>query len=157
MCVQAIFTAHNSECSAAALPRSVVRPLRSHIPRVFPPSSACVAVIRIGRQLQQQEQATAAQCMCRLCVRPRPYTGCQQSTLHITCELSGQTTEKIKMQRLRLLIPSVSQGGRPVASLFRNLRQSASQNLSKKNVAVLTAPSFLERFCEADWHNSETK
>ena len=37
------------------------------------------------------------------------------------------------------------------------LRQSASQNLSEKNVAVLTAPSFLERFCEADWRNSETK
>ena len=37
------------------------------------------------------------------------------------------------------------------------LRQSASQNLSKKNVALLTAPSFLERFCEANWCNSETK
>ena len=69
----------------------------------------------------------------------------------------GGTTEKIIVQRLRLLIPSVSQGGRRVASLFRNLRKSASQNLSEKNVAVLTAPSFLERFCEADWRNSETK
>ena len=46
------------------------------------------------------------------------------------------------MQRLRLLIPSVSQG------ICAN---QPSQNLSEKNVAVLTAPSFLERFCEADW------
>ena len=67
------------------------------------------------------------------------------------------STEKIKVQRQRPFIPSVSQGGRRAASLFRNLRQSASQNLSEKNVAVLTAPSFLKRFCEADWRNSETK
>ena len=64
------------------------------------------------------------------------------------------TTEKIKVQRRRPSIPSVSQGGWRAASLFWNLRQSASQNLSKKNIAVLTAPSFLERFCEADWRNS---
>ena len=68
-----------------------------------------------------------------------------------------KNTEKIKVQRPQPSIPSVSQGGRPAASLFRNSRQSASQNLSKKNIAVLTAPSFLERFCEADWRNSETK
>ena len=67
------------------------------------------------------------------------------------------TTEKIKVQRPLPSIPSVCQGGRRAASLFGNLRQSASQNLSEKNVAVLTAPSFLERFCEADWRNSETK
>ena len=67
-----------------------------------------------------------------------------------------QTTEKIKVQRRQPSIPSVSQGGWQAASLFRNLCQSASQNLSEKNVAVLTAPSFLERFCEADWRNSET-
>ena len=66
-------------------------------------------------------------------------------------------TEKIKVQRPLPSILSVSQGGRRATFLFRNLRQSASQNLSEKNVAVLTAPSFLERFCEADWRNSETK
>ena len=71
--------------------------------------------------------------------------------------LWGPATEKIKVQRPRPSIPSVSQGGRRAAFLFRNLRQSASQNLSENNVAVLTAPSFLERFCEADWRNSETK
>ena len=71
-------------------------------------------------------------------------------------EREGEPTEKIKVQRPRPSIPSVSQGGWREASLFRNLRQSASQNLSEKNVAVLTAPSFLERFCEADWCNSET-
>ena len=31
------------------------------------------------------------------------------------------------------------------------LRQSASQNLSKKDEAVKTATFFSERFCEADW------
>ena len=31
------------------------------------------------------------------------------------------------------------------------LRQSASQNLSKKDGAVKTATFFSERFCEADW------
>ena len=68
----------------------------------------------------------------------------------------GAPTEKIKVQRPRPSILPVSQGGRRAASLFRNLRQLASQNLSEQNVAVLTAPSFLERFCEADWRNSET-
>ena len=67
------------------------------------------------------------------------------------------STEKIKVQRQQPSIPSVSQGSGRVAFLFRNLLQSASQNLSEKNVAVLTAPSFLERFCEADCRNSETK
>ena len=55
-------------------------------------------------------------------------------------------TEKIKVQRRRPSIPSVSQGGWRAASLFRNLRKSASQNLSEKNVAVLTAPSFWKGF-----------
>ena len=63
---------------------------------------------------------------------------------------AGEPTEKIKVQRPRPSIPSESQGGRREASLFQNLRQSASQNLSEKNIAVLTAQSFLERFCEAD-------
>ena len=37
------------------------------------------------------------------------------------------------------------------------LRQSASQNLSKKDGAVKTATFFLERFCEADWRKFRNK
>ena len=85
---------------------------------------------------------------------------CMSHTLVRVMALSlsvGGTTENIKVQRRRPSIPSVSQGDWRAASLFRNLRQSASQNLSEKIIDVLTASSFLERFCEADWHNSETK
>ena len=87
------------------------------------------------------------------------YTGQLPSPKHRltrTCVYSA-STEKIKVQRPRPSIPSVRHGGWRAASLLRNFRRSDSQNLSEKNVAVLTAPSFLERFCEADWHNSETK
>ena len=45
----------------------------------------------------------------------------------------------------------------PAGGFFvSELRQSASQNLSKRNGAVLTAPFLLARFREADWRNSET-
>ena len=37
------------------------------------------------------------------------------------------------------------------------LRQSASQNLSKKDGAVKTATFFSERFCEADWRKFRNK
>ena len=37
------------------------------------------------------------------------------------------------------------------------LRQSASQNLSKKDGAVKTAMFFSERFCEADWRKFRNK
>ena len=37
------------------------------------------------------------------------------------------------------------------------LRQSASQNLSKKDRAVKTAMFFSERFCEADWRKFRNK
>ena len=43
---------------------------------------------------------------------------------HRSHEFWVAVTEKIKVQRPRPSIPSVSQGGRRVASLFRNLRQS---------------------------------
>ena len=55
-------------------------------------------------------------------------------------------------------INTVCKPRRPVGGFFVwNLRQSASQNFSEKNVAVSTAPSFLEKFCEADWRNSQKK
>ena len=37
------------------------------------------------------------------------------------------------------------------------VRQSASQNLSKKDGAVKTVMFFSERFCEADWHKFRNK
>ena len=37
------------------------------------------------------------------------------------------------------------------------LRQSASQNLSKKDGAVKTATFFSERFCESDWRKFRNK
>ena len=37
------------------------------------------------------------------------------------------------------------------------VRQSASQNLSKKDGAVKTVMFFSERFCEADWRKFQNK
>ena len=55
-------------------------------------------------------------------------------------------------------INTVSKPRRRLWNYFiSELCQSASQNLSEQNIAVLTAPSFLEMFCKADWRNSETK
>ena len=72
--------------------------------------------------------------------------------------LDGQCSHRENKSAEVATMNTVCKPRRPAGGfLFRNLRQSASQNLSEKNIAVLTAPSFLERFCEADWHNSETK
>ena len=89
--------------------------------------------------------------------RPERYGGRQQTRPPMEngfCIVSGGWKHR-ENQVLEAASRALASNAAAVSALWNyfvsELRQSASQNLSKKDGAVKAVMFFSERFCEADW------